>query len=363
MNKPNNFGGIKNLAKSEVSGQIQTVLGPIHPENLGITLMHEHLLIDTTCYYKESDYASNRSFKNIAFTPELTSKSHDLYIHHLDGARMYSESEAIKEVSAYKNSGGNSLVDTTSVGIGRDPLALARISRASKLNVIMGSSYYVTNSHPPNMDDKTQSQITDEIVRDITIGVNDTNIRSGIIGEVGNFWPLTQNEIKVLRASGNAQKETGAPITIHSGLGDEAPLGILNHLISGGADPSNCILGHLDTAIQSESHFIELAKTGCYLEFDIFGWENTGMFMDEAINMPNDIGRLDKIKFLIENGFEDQIVIAQDVCRKWHLSKNGGQGYDHILNNIVPRMKNWGISQGQIHKILVKNPAKALVFE
>ena len=180
--------------------------------------MHEHLLIDTTCYYKESDYASNRSFKNIAFTPELTSKSHDLYIHHLDGARMYSESEAIKEVSAYKNSGGNSLVDTTSVGIGRDPLALARISRASKLNVIMGSSYYVTNSHPPNMDDKTQSQITDEIVRDITIGVNDTNIRSGIIGEVGNFWPLTQNEIKVLRASGNAQKETGAPITIHSGL-------------------------------------------------------------------------------------------------------------------------------------------------
>ncbi len=351
------------MSKSEVSGKIQTVLGLIHPADLGVTLMHEHLLIDTTCYYNESDYASNRSYKNIPFTPELTSKSHDLYVHHLDGARMYDESEAIQEVSAYKYSGGNSLVDTTSVGIGRDPLALARISRASKLNVIMGSSYYVTHSHPADMNQKTQAEITHEIVRDITIGVKDTNIRSGIIGEVGNFWPLTRNEIKVLLASGEAQKETGAPITIHSGLGDEAPIGILNHLIAGGANPTNCIFGHLDTAIQSESHFIELAKTGCYLEFDIFGWENTGMFMDEGINMPNDIGRLDRIKFLIENGFEDQIVISQDVCRKWHLSKNGGQGYDHILSNIVPRMKNWGITESQVHKVLVENPAKALVFE
>jgi phosphotriesterase-related protein len=325
--------------------------------------MHEHLLIDTTCYYYESDYASVKSLKNMPFKPELTSKSHDLYIHHLDGARMYDDSVAIQEVSAYKNSGGNSLVDTTSIGIGRDPLGLARISRGSKLNIIMGSSYYVTHSHPPDMDQKTQSQITDEIIRDITIGVKDTNIRSGIIGEVGNFWPLTQNEIKVLLASGKAQRETGAPITIHSGLGDEAPLAILNHLIRGGAKPTNCIIGHLDTAIQSESHFIELAKTGCYLEFDIFGWENTGMFMDDAINMPNDTGRLDRIIFLIENGFEDQIVISQDVCRKWHLSRNGGQGYDHILNNIVPRMKKLGITESQITKILIKNPAKALVFE
>ena len=106
------------MSKSEVSGKIQTVLGLIHPTDLGVTLMHEHLLIDTTCYYNESDYASNRSYKNIPFTPELTSKSHDLYVHHLDGARMYDESEAIQEVSAYKYSGGNSLVDTTSVGIG-----------------------------------------------------------------------------------------------------------------------------------------------------------------------------------------------------------------------------------------------------
>ena len=87
------------------------------------------------------------------------------------------------------------------------------------------------------------------------------------------------------------------------------------------------------------------------------------MFMDDVINMPNDGGRLEKIIFLIENGFEDQIVIAQDVCRKWHLSRNGGKGYDHILNNIVPRMEKIGISESQINKLLVKNPAKALAFE
>ena len=345
-----------------LTGMVQTVLGPIPPSRLGITLMHEHMLIDTTCYFRESDHASERAYRDIEFYPELTARSDLLYEHHLDGSRVYDETAATEEVMEFKHAGGGSFVDTTSVGIGRDPLALARISRATGLNVVMGSSYYVTLSHPPDMDRRTEDQITAEIVRDVTVGVGDTGIKSGIIGEVGNFWPLTDNEVKVLRASGRAQAETGAPITIHSGVGDEAPAGILDRLVEGGADPTRCVIGHLDTAIQGLQALKALAQTGCFLEYDIFSWENTAMFANADINMPNDTERLRKIVFLLEQGFEDQIVIAHDICRKWHLRRNGGAGYAHIIENIVPRMRGLGITRSQIDKILIHNPARALTF-
>ena len=346
----------------DLKGRIQTVLGPIEPEQLGITLMHEHMLIDTTCYFREPEEATLRTLRDMPFYPEMTSRSDGLYNHHLDGSRMFDETAAIEEVLEFKHVGGSSFVDTTPVGIGRDPGALARISRATGLNIVMGSSYYVTYAHPPDMDDRTEDQITAEIIADVTVGVGNTGIKSGIIGEVGNFWPLTDNEIKVLRASGRAQAETGAAITIHSGVGDDAPAGIIDELVVGGAEPTRVIIGHLETAIQDLAPLKALAETGCFLEYDIFSWENTGPFMDAAINMPNDGERLRRIAFLVEQGFEDQVVIAHDICRKWHMRRNGGKGYAHIIDNIVPRMRGMGFTQAQIDKILVHNPARALTF-
>lgn len=341
---------------------VQTVLGPIEPDRLGITLMHEHMLLDTTCYFRESEHASIRAFRDIPFYPELTARSDVLYNHHLDASRMFDEETAIDEVTEFRIAGGSSFVDTTSVGIGRDPLALARISRATGLNIVMGSSYYVTHSHPPDMDSRTEEQIAAEIVADITEGVGDTGIRSGIIGEVGNFWPLTDNEVKVLRASGRAQAETGAVISIHSGTGNDAPPGIIDRLVEGGADPARVIIGHLETAIHDYWAIHALAETGCYLEYDIFGWENSGPFAEPGIVMPNDGQRLERIMFLLGEGFEDQVVIAHDICRKWHLRRGGGKGYAHILDSIAPRLRKMGATAGQVEKILVTNPARALTF-
>jgi phosphotriesterase-related protein len=350
------------MAGKGPTGKIQTVLGPIEPAQLGITLMHEHMLIDTTCYFRESEYASIRAMRDMPFYPEMTSRPDGLYNHHLDGARMFDEQASTEDVLEFKHVGGSAFVDTTSVGIGRDPLALARISRATGLHAIMGCSYYVTDSHPADMDDRTEDQITEEIITDVIQGVGETGIKSGIIGEVGNFHPLSANEVKVLRASGRAQAETGAAVTIHSGAHDDSPANILDELIEGGADPTRCILGHLDAAIEDFGALKSLAETGCFLEYDIFSWEDTGPFVDGIINMPNDGERLSRIAFLIEQGFEDQIVIAHDICRKWHMRRNGGKGYAHIIDSIVPRMLGMGITQEQVDKILIHNPARALTF-
>ena len=136
----------------------------------------------------------------------------------------------------YKQFGGDTIVDATSLGIGRDPVGLARISRATGVNVIMGGSHYVDQAHPEDMGERAEEEIFEKIVEDVTVGVDGTGIKCGIIGEVGCTWPLTDNERKVLRASARAQQATGAPILIHPGRDEVAPLEIVEVLSEAGAD-------------------------------------------------------------------------------------------------------------------------------
>ena len=86
----------------------------------------------------------------------------------------------------FRYHGGGSIVEVTSIGIRRDPLAMARVSQATGLNVVMGSGWYQKLYHPADMDQRTVEDMTDEIIRDVTVGVGGTAIRSGIIGEVAS---------------------------------------------------------------------------------------------------------------------------------------------------------------------------------
>ena len=158
----------------------------------------------------------------------------------LDDCRLDDENTAIEEMAFFKRAGGGTLVDVTSIGIGRDPRALARVARATGLNIVMGCSYYVEENHPPErgVEAKSEDAIVDEIVEDIFEGAEGTGIGAGIIGEVGCSWPLTATERKVLRASGRAQRITGAALTVHPGRHPEAPGEIVEVLRGAGADLS-----------------------------------------------------------------------------------------------------------------------------
>ena len=350
------------MNSAEQTGKVQTVLGPIDPDELRITLTHEHLLIDMDCYFEMPAEASERAWVDAPVTIDrLGGLSRRLHVR--ENNKLVDERTAVEEALRYKHAGGSSLVDATSIGIARDPLALARISRATGLNVIMGSSYYVPVSHPPDMDRRTEEQIADEIVGDIRTGVGDTGIRAGVIGEVGNFWPSSDNERKVLRASAQAQVETGAPILIHCGFHPDSPPQIMEWLIDAGARPENVIMGHIDI-FPDRGWIRNLVETGCYLEYDAFSVEDTTLadVADQRIDMTSDVQRLEILEFLLEQGYEDRIVIAQDVCFKFHYTRYGGKGYAHILDSIVPRMRKRGFTDGQINAILVENPKRALTF-
>lgn len=348
---------------SNKTGKIQTVLGLISPEELGPTVTHEHLLVDLMCYFYIPDEASKRSYIDKPFTMDIRGELPQISFNMKANLQYYNIDWSINEVSKFVNAGGGGLVDTTSMGLGRDPGALARISRATGLNIVMGSSYYIPQSHPANIDNISENDITITIIKDITEGVSDTGIKSGIIGEVGNLYPLSNTERKILRASARAQAETGCPISIHPGGHDDSPMQIVDELRDAGGDIKNTIMGHLDFAIEDPDKLIELAETGCFLEYDIFGFEETNLvYLGEYMRMKSDADRIEAIEFLIEKGHLNQIVIGQDVCQANQLTRHGGKGYSHILENIVPRLRRRGFAQEQIDQILIHNPAKALTF-
>ena len=351
------------MVSSNLSGKIQTVLGPIDPDELGITMTHEHLLIDFRCVYEEPAEAGKKDLAYAPLSLENLGWIRYNWTSNLDNLTLFDEDTAAAEVSRYKRAGGKSLVDATNIGIGRDPEGLARIARATGVNIIMGAGYYVGSTHRHDMDQKTTEQIADEITRDITEGVDHTGVRSGIIGELGCSWPLTDNERKVVRAGAMAQQRTGAPLWIHPGRDQEAPTEIVAELKNLGADLSRTIICHIERTIFDRDKLLELASVGCYLEYDLFGLEVSHYPFLPTRDMPSDGQRIDQIAWLVDQGLTELIVIAHDVCSKHRIARYGGHGYDHILKNVVPRMKLKGISDADIRTILTENPKRALTFK
>ena len=339
------------------------MLGPIDEDQLGVTHTHEHLLIDFRCVFLEPKEASQRAMAYAPITLENLGWVRYNWTSNLENLLLLDEETAIEEASRYVHAGGRTMVDATSIGIGRDPLALARIARATGLNIVMGSSYYVGSTHPKEMSQKSVEEIAEEIAQDITVGVGDTGIKAGIIGEVGCSWPWTESERKVVHASAMAQQRTGAPLLIHPGRHETAPLEIVTFLREVGADISRTIMSHVERTIFQWEHVKALAETECYIEYDLFGHESSYYPPASQIYMPNDVQRMDQIQRLIAEGFGDRVLVAHDVCTRHRLVRYGGHGYDHILKNIVPWMRIRGFTEEQINAMLVENPKRVLAFK
>lgn len=353
-----------------MKGKVQTVLGVIDAEDLGITLPHEHLLIDMSVNFVEPGEAR---FKKLAREPvsieNLSWLQHNAYSC-LDNVQLLDEEVAIQELMPFKREGGNSVVCLSNIGLARDPLGLVNISCATGLNVIMGSGYYVSQAQGPDYHQKTKEEITEEIVTDIEVGVGNTGVRAGIIGELGCTWPLNESERKVLLAAAIAQERTGAAINVHQISADaNEAMECVKILDGAGADISRVIIDHIDLNILPRNSRLELAKTGCYLEYDIFGSHSFGPISfgvgfggGMVYNRPCDRERIEQIIELIDAGYLNQILISQDICTKSKLLRYGGHGYAHILRNIVPHMLVRGITREQIHTLMVENPKRVLQF-
>ena len=336
---------------------IKSVNGVLSRDRLGITATHEHVLLDLTAFYQAlpvpgiDDPATQKvEMWNLGIL------SRDCYALK-DNLLLADEDVAADELMFFKNAGGNTIVDASLPGIGRNPKALRRIAEKTGLNIIMGTGFYVGETHPKALDSMTDEAIGDLMVGELTEGVD--GICAGYIGEIGISEIFDDKERRVLRAAAIAHKKTGAAINVHINPWTTNGIEAADILLSAGVAPDKICISHVDVE-NREDYIYALLQKGVYVEFDNFGKEyyirrevrnsGYGLFV-------HDTERVTLLKKLIDDGFVNQLLLACDVCLKNLLHKYGGWGYDHVLSNIVPMMEDEGITQEQILTMLQKNPA------
>lgn len=344
-----------------LSGKIQTVLGAIDPGELGATLSHEHVLWDASFMFEEPKE------RGLAHEPVRIENLEWLKRHgvgSVDNLRLLDEDVAVEEVLRFKRAGGGALVDMGNNGLCRDPKGLARISGATGVHIVMGSGYYVGGSHPNELADRSVDNLVEEMVRDITVGVNGTGIRAGVLGEIGCSNPLMETEVKVLEAVSGAQKITGAPVNIHPGRSQSAPMEIIDLFRGFGGDIGRTAMSHLSNRHGLDIDLtLELAKTGCYIEYDSFGnVQNPIVLPEKTFYALSDWQRIENIREIIDHGHLNQLLISHDVFNKTDLRRYGGFGYDYIHKTVIPMMHMNGISDDEVHAMLVGNPGRFLQF-
>jgi phosphotriesterase-related protein len=354
--------------RPETVGKVMTVNGPIDPGELGHTIMHEHIFIDFTTP-DDTDIrweaagrvkpvgATAVGLYNAPLTMDILSAV-TMGAANRENWLLTDERVAIEEVLEFKRRGGGTIVDTTSIGLKRDPLALRRVANATDLNVVMGASWYRKGWHNnQELDARSVENLAEEIVRDITVGVGDTGIRSGIIGEVGTEGnPLVPNEIKIIKASGRASRITGAAVTLHTAaLLKEQPR-VLDLLAAEGADLRRVVVGHSNPISTDLPFMKQLLDRGVYIQFDTLGRTPTVRSRVTDTDVANGILRL------IEAGFIDRILLSQDVCTRIQWKAYGGTGFSFIQEQFIPYLKRLGVSDAQINAIMVENPKRVLTL-
>lgn len=347
-----------------MNGYVQTVLGRVDPGAVGVTMMHEHILATAPHIAIPPEEPGARALFEAPLDFEVLRAIRFGGRANRANCGLEDETLAADELARYAAAGGRTVVDATSRGIGRDPDGLARVARATGLNIVMGSSWYVASTHPREDDvaGASEDELAARIVAEFADGVGGNGIRPGLIGEVGCSWPLEDVERKVLRASAKAQRETGAALSIHPGRDRRAPFEIVEILDAAGADLTRTVMCHVDRTIGDRESLRRLAATGIVIEFDLFGYEGSYYAWELPVDMPNDSRRVRMLAWLAREGFVGSLVVSHDVYFKDKLARWGGQGYSHIVENVVPLMRRRGLSEATIDAMLVSTPRRLLTI-
>jgi len=339
------------------TGRVMTVRGPVPAPDLGITLMHEHVFIDLSFLWD----APTSEWQKPLVDAEITLANRGLlqvdpYVSRrnlvLDDFDV-----AVAELAPFRQLGGGSVVDLTTIGIRPQPAKLREVSERTGLHVIAGCGYYTQRSHASEVAALSESQLLERLLDEIANGLGGTDVRPGIIGEIGTSSPVHPDEAKVLRVAAAAQAKTGLAINVHVAIFRREALVVLDILEAAGADLSRVVISHLDEQPDTAYHRAILER-GAYVEYDTFGSES--YFDGDGSAEPSDRERVDCLIELLDAGFGDQLLISQDVCTKVQLLKYGGFGYGHILRSILPRLRRRGVGDATVRKLLVENPARVL---
>jgi phosphotriesterase-related protein len=296
---------------------IQTVTSEINPNQLGFVSPHEHIYLD--------------AFET-ALTPELI----------LDDPKI-----ARSELESYQKAGGNTIVECTIHGLNPNPLGLRELSEKLALNIIAGTGLYWDRFYPAWARHLSVDQYRKLLETELTQGIAGTTVRAGIIGEIGTGnRTVSPDEANLFRAAAAAHRAIGVPITTHAPFG-RAGLRQIEILEEAGADLSRVVIGHVDTVHDVDYHE-QLARRGVMIQYDTIGRRDCGRDEDRAA----------AIVEMVRRGYARQIMMSSDVCRRGHLHFYGGFGYDHLIINFLPMLRQLGLDQATIDLLTKENPKR-----
>lgn len=373
-----------NERTDETSMKIMTVCGPIDPQELGFTSMHEHILVDCSMF-------RNRIRKSYPMIPspikpegELTLKNRSRIRHNitlsLDNLRLDNETVMAEEVTRFKAGGGQSIVEVSAPGIrssAEDVLKLRRISEQTGVHIVASTGLYAEYTWPAKYRDMVFADFFAFLHREIRQGIGKTGILPGHIKAA--YETPSQVLDNYLRAAAQVSGETGMSLQVHLGpylTANEVRRNVLQPLLEGGCNPRKTILCHVQLlmGILSIEELInnpgrvpfdvslhkELLEQGFILSFTPFGFEAD----DEPLGIAlyPDWYILSGLVQLIREGYAEQLVIGNDVFTKLAICHGGGEGYRRLTDFVVPSLKQCGIATQDINKLVVENPARILAF-
>lgn len=312
---------------------VETVRGQISSGDLGVTLMHEHVFV---------------------LSPEIMANFPEGW-----GDEEAREQAAVEKLNALKAAGVDTIVDPTVIGLGRYIPRIQRVAAQTDLQIVVATGVYTYNDVPmyfhftgPGTALNGPEPMVDMFIRDITDGITGTGVRAAILKCATDEAGLTPGVDRVLRAVAQAHRATGVPITTHTHAHTRRGLEQQRIFAEEGVDLTRVIIGHSGDTTDLD-YLEELVGAGSYIGMDRFGLDNILSFSD----------RVDTVAKMCQRGHANRMVLAHDascyidwvpeaalpiILPNWH--------YLHIHNDVLPALRERGVTEEQITTMLVDNP-------
>ncbi|MFF3568580.1 phosphotriesterase family protein [Nocardia jiangxiensis] len=316
---------------------VQTVRGPVPAEQLGNTLMHEHVFV-----------LGEEMRQNFPDFPDRWD----------DDVRV---ADAVEKLRQCASRGIATIVDPTVIGLGRYIPRIQRINEQVDINIIVATGIYTYNEVPfqfhytgPGLLFDTPEPMVELFVKDIREGIADTGVKAAFLKCAIEEPGLTPGVERVMRAVGQAHVETGAPITVHTNPHTGSGLVAQQVLAEEGVDLTKVVIGHSGDSTDLD-YLCEIADAGSYLGMDRFG-------LDVLLPFEHRVGTVVE---LVRRGYADRMVLAHDAACFIDWLPAAGKAaalpnwiYTHISDDVLPALRERGVTDEQITTMLADNPRR-----
>jgi len=307
-------------AQSHSRPTVQTVLGPIAAEELGWTLAHEHFFTKT-----------------------------------FDAPGMYLSDPILAgaELEDAKAVGTRSVIDLTTVDIGRDPAKLLALSQSTGVNIIMGTGWYVHKTYPDSIAFTSTNGLVETLLEEIEDGVD--GVYPGVIGEIGIAnETIEAREERVFRAVARVHRTTGLPIFIHQQRTFSGPLA-LEILLEEGVEPNRVVFCHMDSITDFEAHE-RAVELGVWLSYDrIQGWDLVFQLRPWEVEH-----RIELLRRARQDAYLNRILLSTDCCVLGDLRRYNGPGYAFTHGDFAEILRTEAFTENQLHGLFHSNPKSVL---